>query len=224
MKGSRAELALIFNTLIWGATFIVVKDALADASPLLFLALRFGLATLVLLVIFRRAWGGPRKVRPALRAGVICGGFLFTGYALQTFGLRLTSAPKSAFLTGLSTAMVPLFAALVYQVRPRALELVGVGVALSGMGLMTLEGGALSIGTGDLLTIGCAVAFAAHIVALGHYSAEVGFELLTPIQVGVAGIAGGGDLLVGRDAAVQPHGRRLDRDPDYRPTGDGAGL
>lgn len=184
--GFRAELALILNTIVWGATFVVVKEALADVSPLVFLAIRFSLAAVVLAVVFRRAVRG--KLRAGLRAGAICGFFLFTGYALQTIGLRFTSAPKSAFLTGLSTAMVPLLAALVYKVKPRIAELLGVGLAVGGMGLMTLEGATLSMGPGDVLTVGCAVAFAIHIVALGHYTSEIGFELLTPIQVGVAAL------------------------------------
>jgi drug/metabolite transporter (DMT)-like permease len=148
---------------------VVVKDALTEVTPLLFLALRFSVATLALLVMFRRKWSHPRKVRAAVRGGVVCGIFLFAGYAFQTFGLRLTTAPKSAFLTGLSTVTVPLLAALVYRARLRAAELAGVGLAMTGMGLMTLEGAALSsINPGDILTLACAVAFAAHIVASGR--------------------------------------------------------
>jgi drug/metabolite transporter (DMT)-like permease len=186
---TRAEAALVFNTLIWGSTFVVVKDALTEVTPLLFLALRFSVATLALLVMFRGTWSNPRKARAAVRGGVVCGVFLFAGYAFQTFGLRLTSAPKSAFLTGLSTAAVPLLAALVYRARLRAAELAGVGLAMTGMGLMTLQGAALSsINPGDILTLACAVAFAAHIVALGHYSPDTSFELLSLTQVGVAAV------------------------------------
>jgi drug/metabolite transporter (DMT)-like permease len=176
----------MFNTVVWGATFVVVKGALEDVSPLLFLALRFTLAAAVLALVFRRVWKG--DLRPLLRPGIVCGVLLFAGYALQTMGLRLTSAPKSAFITGLSVPLVPLFAALVYQVKPRAAELLGVSLAVAGMALMTLEGASLSMGWGDLLTVGCAIAFAGHIVALGHYTAEVGFEVLTPVQVGVAAL------------------------------------
>lgn len=187
MKRSRAELALVLNALIWGSTFVVVKEALGGVTPLLFLALRFTLATAALTVMFRGSWSNPRNARLAVRGGIVCGMFLFAGYAFQTIGLRLTTAPKSAFITGLSTAMVPLLGALVYRVRPRAAELAGVVLAMSGMGLMTLQGASiLSIGTGDLLTVICAFGFAAHIVSLGHYSTESSFELLSITQVGVA--------------------------------------
>ena len=188
MTRARAELALVLDTFIWGSTFVVVKDALADVSPLLFLALRFVVATVALFALFRGSWSSPRNPRLAVRGGVVCGVFLFGGFVFQTLGLRLTSAPKSAFITGLSTVMVPLFAALVYKIRPRVLEVAGVGLATAGMGLMTLPGATMAIGTGDLLTLGCAFTFACHIVALGHYSSEVSFELLSVTQVGVSAV------------------------------------
>lgn len=184
MSRYRAEMALAFNCFVWGATFIVVKRALDDVSPLMFLALRFTLAALALSILFRRS------LRAMLRAwgGIMAGSFLFLGYAFQTFGLRLTSAPKSAFLTGLSTAMVPLLAALVYRNRPRAGEIAGVVLATSGMALMTLQSGTLTMGTGDLLTLGCAAAFAAHIVVLGHYAEEMPVEVLSLTQVVTAAL------------------------------------
>jgi drug/metabolite transporter (DMT)-like permease len=185
---SRAEAALVLNTLIWGSTFVVVKQALEDVSPLLFLALRFTLAALALTILFRRSWSNPREPALSLRAGAVVGLFLFTGYVFQTLGLRLTTAPKSAFLTGTSTVLVPLLAALVYQSRPRLLELAGVGLATLGMGLMTLQDATLSMGRGDLLTLACAAAFAAHIVALGHYSAKTSFELLSFTQVATSAL------------------------------------
>ena len=188
MSRERAELALVLNTVIWGSTFVLVKAALLDVTPLLFLALRFSLATVALLVMFRRAWSNPRAVRMAVRGGVVTGVFLFSGYLLQTIGLRLTTAPKSAFITGLCTVMVPMLAALVYRIRPRMLEVVGVLVATAGMGLLTLQGATFSVSRGDLLTLFCAAGFAAHIVTLGHYSGEVSFELLSVTQVGTAAV------------------------------------
>jgi drug/metabolite transporter (DMT)-like permease len=188
VKRTRAELALVLNTLIWGSTFVVVKDALEHVTPLLFLALRFSVATVALMVIFRGCWSNPRKARLAVRGGVVCGVFLFAGYAFQTLGLRLTTAPNSAFITGLATVMVPLLGALVYRIRPRPAELAGVALATAGLGLMALRGESLSMGTGDLLTVVCAVAFAGHILSLGHYSREVSFEVLSVTQVGISAL------------------------------------
>jgi drug/metabolite transporter (DMT)-like permease len=187
---ARAEAALLFNTLIWGATFVLVKQALNGVSPLLFLAMRFLLATAALIPLLMRA-RRPHGVchKLALRewgAGVLCGTFLFSGYIFQTLGLRLTSPPKSAFLTGLTSVMVPFGAALVYRIRPQVAEVVGVMLATAGLALMTLNGPAGAVNPGDLLTILCAVGFAAHIVMLGHFSERMRFEVLSIAQVGAA--------------------------------------
>jgi drug/metabolite transporter (DMT)-like permease len=188
-----AEAALVANTAVWGATFVLVKGALADISPLLFLAFRFSLATVALLLFFHRALARQRFRFPEIRAGALVGAFLFAGFALQTFGLRLTTAPKSAFLTGATSVMVPLLARLVYRSRPQRSEILGVLVATVGMGLMTLESPVAfrGINRGDLLTLGCAVAFAAQIVTQGHFSERISFELLSVVQVAAAGLLAG---------------------------------
>jgi len=183
----KAEAALLFNTIIWGATFTLVKTALGGISPILFLALRFSLATLALLLLFRGLGEGPRSWQ-SIGSGCLAGVFLFGGYLLQTQGLRLTTAPKSAFLTGLTSVMIPLLASLVYKSRPQVSEVVGIVVATVGLGLMTLEGTISAISRGDLLTLLGAVAFAAHIVSVGHYSGKVNFELLSIMQVGTAAL------------------------------------
>jgi drug/metabolite transporter (DMT)-like permease len=197
-----AEAALVWNAAIWGVTFVLVKAALDHVSTLLFLALRFSLATVALLVIFGGADGrlGP-SARQATKtdglphspwkpvlAGGLTGSFLFSGYFFQTLGLRLTTAPRSAFITGLMSVMVPLLAALVYRNRPQVSEVAGVLVATVGMALMTLEGPVGSMGKGDLLTFLCAIGFAAHIVTLGHFSEQVSYKLLSVGQVGAAAL------------------------------------
>ena len=187
MSRRRAEAALVGNTIVWGATFVTVKAALADVSPVLFLALRFSVATGALLAFWYGR--GKGRIEPGeIRAGILIGFFLFTGYLLQTLGLRLTSAPKSAFLTGLASVMVPLLAMFVYRNKPQVSELLGILTATAGLGLMTLEGPLGSMSRGDLLTVGCALAFAAHIVTLGHYSEKMRFELLSVSQVGTAAV------------------------------------
>jgi drug/metabolite transporter (DMT)-like permease len=184
----RAEAALVVNTIIWGATFVVVKHALQDVSPILFLALRFTLATAALLVLFRGAWSHPRNPRWSLEGGAVAGIFLFSGYAFQTIGLQYTTAPKSAFLTGLTAVITPLLAALVYRNMPRLMEIGGVLVATAGMALMTLPGYTLEMNRGDLLTVGAAACYAAHILALSRYSATASFELLSTAQIGVSAL------------------------------------
>jgi drug/metabolite transporter (DMT)-like permease len=185
---AKAEWALAGNALIWGATFVLVKQAIADISPALFLAVRFSVALAALLILFRRVWKTPFSPKD-LAAGAITGLFLYSGYLLQTLGLRLTTPAKSAFLTGLSIVMVPLLAALVYRIRPQVSEVLGVLVATVGMGMMTLDGPIQSISRGDWLTVCCALAFAAHIVTVGHFSERMSFELLSVFQVGFAALA-----------------------------------
>ena len=179
----RADAALAGNTLIWGSTFVLVQAALKDISPILFLAIRFGIAAFALALLFR----GRVNYRPN-RAGLLAGTCLFAGYVFQTVGLQFTTASKSAFITGLAIPLVPLLTTLVYLNRPRFFEMAGVICASTGMGLMTLQGETLRIGRGDLLTFFCAVAFAAHIIVVGHYSGKINYETLSFVQVAAAGL------------------------------------
>jgi drug/metabolite transporter (DMT)-like permease len=191
----KADLALVANTLIWGATFTTVKNALVDASPVLFVAVRFSLAAGVLAVLYHR-----KLDRRMLLPGLGAGSLLFAGYAFQTIGLRFTTASKSAFITGLTIPLVPLLSSLVYRKRPRAAEVAGVLAATLGMALMTipdidLQASSLQINTGDALTVLCAAAFAGHIVLLGYLSnwaihRGIGFEALAVWQILSAAILG----------------------------------
>jgi drug/metabolite transporter (DMT)-like permease len=184
-----AEAALVFNTIIWGATFVLVKAALRDVSPVFFLAIRFTLATAALLVVFGKSAWAARSWK-AVGAGAVAGSFLFSGYLFQTIGLRLTTAPRSAFLTGLTSVAVPLLAALVYRIRPQVSEVVGVLVATFGLVLMTLPGVVGSVRLGDLLTAVCALGFAAHIVTLGHFTERASYQVLAVVQIAVAAVWG----------------------------------
>ena len=181
----RADAALAGNTLIWGSTFVLVQAALKDITPILFLAIRFSIATVALGLLFR----GRARFRPT-RGGMIAGGCLFAGYLFQTVGLQFTTASKSAFITGLAIPLVPLLTCLVYFSRPRFFEVAGAVCATAGMGLMTLQGQTLGIGRGDLLTFCCAVAFAAHIIAVGHFTGRITFESLSFMQVAAAAAFG----------------------------------
>ena len=188
MRRRKAEIALVGNTVIWGASFVIVKGALAGVSPILFVALRFSVAALALLAVFRQRSRGRSMARREFQAGVLIGTLLFLGFFLQTAGLQFTTAPKSAFLTGMSSVAVPLVAALVYRIRPQRSELLGLLAATAGMSLMTLEGPIGSMNRGDVLTLGCAVAYAGHIVTLGHFSEKMSFEALSLIQIATAAV------------------------------------
>ena len=180
----RAELAIATVSFIWGATFVVVKSALADASTLVFLALRFALATVLLLGMFRLRRGSLDGFFHYWRGGLLCGFFLFVGYALQTAGLRTTAASKSAFLTGLFVVLVPLLSALVKRRAPLPIEGAGALLAIGGTALLTLDPAAgFRLSSGDLLTIGCALAFSAHMVSVERFSSARGHQSLALWQV-----------------------------------------
>lgn len=182
----RAELALVCIAFIWGTTFVVVKSALSDSSTLVFLAIRFSFASLLLFLVFRSRLAAATPGRASWLGGAMCGALLFVGYALQTAGLRYTSASNSAFLTGLYVVLVPLLASILAKKPARLLEWAACGLALLGTALMTGLGTG-TLNRGDLLTIGCAVAFSAHIVAVAHWSSKLNYEWLTLFQV--AGVA-----------------------------------
>ena len=187
--GWRVDLSLLAVTFIWGSTFILVKEALAGVSIMLFLTLRFTIAALALAFLFRKQFRGP-NVAHSVRIGILAGVFLFSGYVLQTFGLKYTTASKAGFITGLSVALVPLFAAAIYKKPPRIAELMGVAMAFVGMALMTIQADILEMNRGDLLVLACAVVYAFHILTLGRYSAETNLGVLATVQIATGAVLG----------------------------------
>ena len=199
-RRSQAELGLLGNAFIWGTTFVVVQGALSHVSTLLFLCMRFGLAGLILLGFY----AGKLK-RNALLPGMVAGLFLFLGYLFQTAGLKFTTPSKSAFFTSMSIPMVPLLSSLVYRTRTHLIELLGVSVATAGMMLMTLQGTTLRFGKGDALTFLCAIAFALHIVALGHFSGKFDFQTLAVMQIVTAALLSAGSFWWAEPVQLQSH-------------------
>lgn len=192
----RADLSLVLVSAIWGSTFVIVKDALDQVSTMLFLAIRFSIAALALAVLFGRHAATRHHLSRAreLRAGFWVGLALFSGYVVQTAGLRYTTAAKAGFITGFYVPLVPLIGALFYRRMPRVAELAGVALATVGMTLLTMPGLDWRIGRGDLLVLGCAFAFAIHIVLLSHFSKHVPFEKLTLYQIAVGALLGLGSF------------------------------
>ncbi|MEZ5355163.1 MAG: DMT family transporter [Bryobacteraceae bacterium] len=178
-----AELSLVGVTVVWGTTFTLVKDALADVSTIAFLALRFTIGALLLAAIFRRSLFASNSAKPTLRGGLLAGCCLAAAYLLQTAGLRATTPTHSAFLTALCVVMVPLLGIFVYQSVPRWMEGLGVATALLGTGLLTSPFDRGGFSHGDLLTVGCAFAFACHILVLGAYAPKADLARLSVIQL-----------------------------------------
>ncbi len=181
----QADGALLLLTVLWGTTFVVVKDALSHSDPFSFLALRFGIGAGVLsVVVGRRLLSGGY-----LRRGVVLGLFLFAGFAFQTVGLKYTTPTRSAFITGLYVLMVPLVMLTLFRRVPRVSSLVG--VVLSAMGLYYLTGaevGSTGLSRGDLLSLVCAVAYAFHIALTERFASKEGVGALVAVQLWVVAL------------------------------------
>jgi drug/metabolite transporter (DMT)-like permease len=160
---TRASLALLAVSLLWGTTFVAVKSGLRDASPLLFVSVRFALATLGSTPLLRSRRGFSSVLRPALPLGAV----LALGYATQTLGLATTTPARSAFVTGMNVALVPVWGLLLLGRRPRALSLLGLAATVPGLWLLTDPGGG-GWNAGDGWTTACAVFFALHVVLLNR--------------------------------------------------------
>ncbi len=178
-----AYAALALAALLFGATFVVVKEAIATLPPYGFVGWRFLLGAALLLAI------SPPRGRRVWRDGAIAGAFLYSGYILQTLGLQYTSASNSGLITGLFVVLTPLFAAIVGRYAPRILVLIGAAIAFVGFATLTLHDG-LSLQRGDLLTVGAAAGFAGHIVFLARVASSYPVLSFTGVQLLTTAVAG----------------------------------
>ena len=182
--------AVFVAAVLFGTTFVVVRDAVADVAVVPFLAVRFlvGAAVLAPFALAPRNGGGDGPAGAGVAsAGVVCGLVLLAGYLFQTVGLQYTTAPVSAFVTYLLVVIVPLMSSVILRRPPGRATLAGVVVAAVGLLLLTGEGA--GIGRGELLTLGCAVAFAVHIVLLAELAPRHDTVRLTVVQLLVVGAA-----------------------------------
>ena len=189
MTGKRlpADLALGFISLIWGATFVIVKGALADASIFSFIAVRFTLAAILMGILFWRSLRGLGL--QGARAGMQIGLFLFGGFAFQTAGLKYTTASKSAFITGSCVILVPVLLGVFGRRRVTSGIWTGALAALAGLYLLTVPTGGLGVlNRGDLLTLVCAFMFALHFISLGRYAGRFPVGALSFLQVGTTAL------------------------------------
>ncbi len=174
-----ALLAMVGVTAIWGWTFLVVQDAVGRMPVMDFLAFRFALATLVMLALRPRCLR--RMDGQGFKRAIIIGAALSLGYIFQTYGLLYTSAAVSGFITGLNVVLTPLIAWLLLRHRIGKATWMAVALATLGLALISLNG--WSMGSGELLTLACALFFALHIVALGRWSSSYDTYALTVLQL-----------------------------------------
>ncbi|HLZ50645.1 MAG TPA: DMT family transporter [Candidatus Acidoferrum sp.] len=181
-KRLRADLSLALCSLLWGATFVVVKSSLDYSSVFVFLAARFSLAA-ILMAAFRPGVFRALK-RGELLAGAALGFFMFGGYAFQTAGLRFTTPAKSGFVTGSSVVLVPLLLGLFWGRRLTAWVYSGVFAAVFGLYFLTVPAEGVShLNRGDLLTFVAAGLYATHIILVGDYTRRHSVAALSVLQV-----------------------------------------
>ena len=177
----KAEMTLLGVVIIWGYTFPVIKDVLNAIPPFTFLTYRFFLAFLSIFLIFHNQLKNFN--RQTIYKGFLLGLFLFIGYFGQTVGTQFTTATKTAFITGISVVLVPVFSFFWIREKLRFNSLVGVLLATLGLFLMNANGELFLINKGDALVFFCAVGFALYIVAVHVYTKEFDYVQLVFIQL-----------------------------------------
>ena len=184
-----ADITLLFIALIWGATFVIVQNALSFLEAHSFNALRFFIAFLILLIVYLLFFKKETKIwsRTLLVSGFKIGIWLFLGYAFQTLGLAITTPAKAGFITGLSVVMVPLFSVILLKLRLTLFAIIGVISATIGLYFMTIVDSS-SFQLGDLLILLCAFSFAMQIIMTAKYARDVKALPLTIIQLGTVSI------------------------------------
>jgi drug/metabolite transporter (DMT)-like permease len=189
VKRNPLAVAVIFAVACaWGATFALVKDILRTIAPEPFIALRFTLAGLVLLALaaYRRD-----LTRALVPPAILLGTLVFIGYWMQTRGMLFISSSRSAFLTGLYVVLVPFADRLLRKTRVSAQAWIASVLAL--IGTAVLIGGFDTRPTfGDLLTLGCAVCFALHVVFTADFTthhSSVGLAAVQVLAVGLFAVA-----------------------------------
>ena len=179
-----ATLALLLVTAVWGSTFFLIKDLLERVPTLDFLAVRFAIASVLMVVVAPRALA--RLSRETRRHALVLGGLYGLAQVLQTAGLAHTAASVSGFITGLYVVATPIFAALLLRTRITAMTWLAVALATAGLAVLTLEG--FAIGYGEALTLAVALLYALHIVGLGAWSNSreaLGMSILQLVVIAV---------------------------------------
>ena len=179
-----ASISLVGVTAVWGYTFLVVQDAVARMPVMDFLAWRFLVASVVMIAL--RPTCLRTVTRLELLRGVGLGAVLGLGYIAQTYGLRYTSAAISGFITGMFVVLTPVMSWILLRRKTSRNTWMLVALATVGLALLSLNG--WSVGIGELLTLGCAVFFAIHIVGLGEWSSQYKPYTFSLLQIGAVAV------------------------------------
>ncbi|MGV3770764.1 MAG: DMT family transporter [Sphingobium phenoxybenzoativorans] len=183
----RAELALIGITLLWGATFLIVKNAMTVTGPLFFVGLRFATATVAAAIVAAPLLRG--VTRKEWIAGSAIGLGIFIGYTLQTWGLQTIPSSTSAFITAVYVPLVPLLQWAILRRPPHLMSWIGVALAFGGLLLVAGPQQGLALGKGELLTLVSTLAIAVEIILISMWAGQVNVLRVTVIQLGFTSLA-----------------------------------
>jgi len=179
-KKIRADMILLTITIVWGASFPLMKMVLEYIPAFAYLSVRFFIASAVLALLFHKNFRNMKK--RTLLYGSIIGLFMFGGMAFQVMGLYTTSASNSGFITGLNVVMVPLISSVLLKKKPDRASTIGVSVAFAG--LFFLSGGLkFDFNIGDFLTFLCAICWALQIIAIDKFTQTEDAPLLAFVQM-----------------------------------------
>jgi drug/metabolite transporter (DMT)-like permease len=188
-KSYFADFVLLGITFTWGATFVLIKEAINTIPPFTFVGVRFLTAGLLLalfiLAFYRQTLS--KLCKEIWLPGTWLGFWLFAGYAFQTFGLQYTTASKAGFITGLSVVMVPFFSLWLLRYPLKKNAMLGILVAIFGLGMLSLNQ-PLSVNVGDIIVFFCAISYAIQITLVGRYAPYFSALLLGLIQITVCGV------------------------------------
>ena len=199
----RHDALLVLITLIWGSTFLIVKNAVRLSGPFTYLTLSYGVGSLTLAIIFHKRL--MRITRTEVLSGLVLGMILFTGYALQTIGLQYTTVSKAGFITGLSIPLVPVFAFLLLRQKPTQGAIVGFVLSLTGLFLLSFNDKFnLAFGLGEILILVAAIAFALHIVNVSKFAPHVDAINLAIVQLTVTSLLSLIVMPIAREPFVMP--------------------
>ncbi|MEN6314710.1 MAG: DMT family transporter [Clostridiaceae bacterium] len=185
-KKLRADIILLAITIVWGASFPLMKMVLAYVPAYAYLSMRFLFAAVVLVVLFYKNL--KKLCKRTILYGSIIGLFMFGGMAFQVVGLYTTSASNSGFITGLNVVIVPVIAAILLKKKPDRASFIGIITAFAG--LFFLSGGLnFNFNSGDFLTFLCAICWAFQIIFIDRFTQTEDAPLLAIIQVSFVGVA-----------------------------------
>lgn len=186
-QNHRAELILAFATLIWGATFVIIKEGLKSCSPLLFIGIRFIAAFLVMFAFNRKKFMASGA--DIWKRGLVLGVLNYIAYAAQTIGLEYTTVAKSSLITYFFAVLTPPLHYLLTGKKPNRGNLAGLAVVFAGMIIITSPK-AEGINIGDVLTLASALSYAFYIVLLDKYPSRGDAGVLVSIQFLLTGVLG----------------------------------